>query len=202
MRVLANGSIRVPEDATDLAMPGGQDRRPCGIVSGMNTATWVQHPHYDGYLISSNGQVLGKRGWALKPQLNRNGYLYVDVPDPQAPGQYKKRYVHSLVCEAFHGPRPEGLTASHLNGVRTDNRAENLLWETQQANTVRQKEHGTQARRGGGKSRFTEAEADAIRLRITEGETSVSVAADLGVSTQTIYRLKHRKSRKNARTGG
>lgn len=166
----------------------------------MDTEIWVQHPLHSGYLISSNGQVLGRRGWLLKPQLNRNGYLYVSIPVSCAAGKYRNCYVHILVCETFHGSRPDGLTVSHLNGVCTDNRAANLKWETQQENTARQREHGTQARMGGGKSKFTEAEAGVIRDRLSSGETSVSVAADLGVSTQTIHRLKYRKSRKNART--
>lgn len=40
------------------------------------------------------------------------------------------RTVHSLVLEAFVSPRPKGMHAAHLNGVRHDNRLENLRWET------------------------------------------------------------------------
>lgn len=37
--------------------------------------------------------------------------------------------VHRLVCEAFHGPAPEGKPmALHRNGNPLDNRAENLYW--------------------------------------------------------------------------
>jgi hypothetical protein len=43
--------------------------------------------------------------------------------------------VHVLVLEAFVGPRPEGLVACHYNGVSTDNRLENLRWDTLSANS-------------------------------------------------------------------
>lgn len=51
--------------------------------------------------------------------------------------------VHILVCEAFHGERPPGQQVRHLNGVSTDNRAENLAWGTQSENMVDRVHHGT-----------------------------------------------------------
>ena len=38
------------------------------------------------------------------------------------------------------------MTASHLNGIRDDNRLENLKWETMSENHHRKKEHGTDDR--------------------------------------------------------
>ncbi len=44
-------------------------------------------------------------------------------------------YVHIVVCEAFHGPRPSPLhEACHRNDVGTDNRADNLKWATHAEN--------------------------------------------------------------------
>ena len=43
--------------------------------------------------------------------------------------------IHRLICEAFHGPSPEGLNVVlHLNEDATDNRPENLVWGTQKQN--------------------------------------------------------------------
>lgn len=52
------------------------------------------------------------------------------------------RNVHVLVCEAFHGDRPEGQQVRHLNGISTDNRAENLAWGTQSENMIDRVLHG------------------------------------------------------------
>lgn len=42
--------------------------------------------------------------------------------------------VHSLVLEAFVGPRPEGMQACHWNDDEFDNRLVNLRWDTPSAN--------------------------------------------------------------------
>ena len=48
----------------------------------------------------------------------------------------KKNYkIHTLVCEAFHGPKPsEDSVVVHLNENGLDNRPENLKWGTQKEN--------------------------------------------------------------------
>jgi len=45
----------------------------------------------------------------------------------------KHRSVHSLVLEAFVGPRPEGMDGCHENDVPWDNRLSNLKWDTHSA---------------------------------------------------------------------
>jgi hypothetical protein len=47
----------------------------------------------------------------------------------------RPRRIHRLILEAFIGPRPEGLEACHANDDPTDNRLENLRWDTRSANT-------------------------------------------------------------------
>ena len=116
---------------------------------------WRTVPQFAGILEASNhGQIRsvdrevnhpkgGKRlipGRVRKFQHTPNGYLHVVLCiDNRRIGAY----AHRLVCEAFHGPAPEGYEVRHLNGVRDDNRAENLRWGTraeQEADKVR---HGT-----------------------------------------------------------
>jgi len=47
----------------------------------------------------------------------------------------KNYKMHRLVCEAFHGPSPEGKpVVIHLNENALDNRPENLKWGTQKEN--------------------------------------------------------------------
>lgn len=51
-------------------------------------------------------------------------------------GGRRQRTVHSLIAEAFIGPRPEGQVVRHLNDVPTDNRPENLAYGTYQENEM------------------------------------------------------------------
>ncbi len=43
-------------------------------------------------------------------------------------------YIHTLVCEAFHGPRPDGHFACHKNDRGFSNMAYNLYWGTREDN--------------------------------------------------------------------
>lgn len=46
----------------------------------------------------------------------------------------KHHYVHRLILEAFVGPVPAGKQVDHLNGIRNDNRLENLEYKTPSEN--------------------------------------------------------------------
>jgi hypothetical protein len=43
-------------------------------------------------------------------------------------------FVHRIVAAAFIGPCPDGLEINHKNGIKLDNRAENLEYTTRSAN--------------------------------------------------------------------
>lgn len=62
---------------------------------------------------------------AAKP--NPNGYPCVYV---SRQGRNMAFTVHSIVMQAFVGPRPEGYHINHKNGIKTDNRLENLEYVT------------------------------------------------------------------------
>ena len=42
--------------------------------------------------------------------------------------------LHALVCETFHGPRPEGMLCCHRDDDQNNNRADNLYWGTRAEN--------------------------------------------------------------------
>jgi hypothetical protein len=69
----------------------------------------------------------------LHPWTSGYGYPKVAL---RVDGQKTEREVHILVAEAFIAPRPSGLVANHKNGVKTDNRPENLEWVTRAENNA------------------------------------------------------------------
>lgn len=93
--------------------------------------------------MTTRGRVTRTRPARMRA-LQRVGPYYTVVLRAEN-GKSKGRTVHSLVCEAWHGPAPVGRQVSHLNGNGRDNRPENLRWETPKENTGRKKDHGTQA---------------------------------------------------------
>lgn len=105
-----------------------RDSSPSRIVLPTKDGNWRFVP---GLLaaVSDNGHV---KMYDKRMDDWTNGYM----PKPDVSGYRKVRYdgvqhgVHTLVCLAFHGPRPEGCTADHINNDRADNRAINLRWST------------------------------------------------------------------------
>lgn len=76
------------------------------------------------------------KGRTLQPGTMAAGHQYVVI------GR-RTRTVHSLMAEAFLGPRPEGWEVRHLNGNPADNRLANLQYGTRSENAEDSKRHGT-----------------------------------------------------------
>lgn len=71
---------------------------------------------------------------------HEGSYLHVLLCSP---GVQLSRHVHTLVLEAFVGPRPPGMFACHENDIPSDNRVENLRWDTPRANRLDSVRNGT-----------------------------------------------------------
>lgn len=91
---------------------------------------------------SRNGTVYTRfiSGQVMNPTVGTHGYPHVTL---RRSGTAKLSVVHRLILEAFVGPCPDGMEACHNNGARTDNRLENLRWDTPSNNNLDRTRHGT-----------------------------------------------------------
>jgi hypothetical protein len=82
-------------------------------------------------IVHTNGhiQTFGVR--TLKTMLHRDGYLYTRLC---VGGVCRKFFVQRLVAGAFVPNRKGTPQVNHKNGIKADNRAENLEWVTAQEN--------------------------------------------------------------------
>lgn len=86
------------------------------VVNRLDVAVEERWRDLDGLVVSERGRVA-----RLLPVDSSHRYPRVSVA-----GQ--KRYVHQLVAEAWHGPRPDGALALHHDDDPDNPDARNLRW--------------------------------------------------------------------------
>ena len=91
-------------------------------------------PNLEGYMVNEIGQVKSpdqycqfghskwlRKGRILKPYKDSKGYLRVDI-------RQKNYKVHRLVGLTFLDNPNKYDQINHINGIKSDNRVENLEW--------------------------------------------------------------------------
>lgn len=162
--------------------------------------TWKDIPGYEGrYQASDKGRIRsidraveGRNPYTGRPFVRRlkgrtlrpgryckSGHLSV-VLGKGAPG----KPVHQLVMLTFQGPPPVGTEICHANGNPTDNRLENLRYDTRRENILDVYRQGRVWRK------LSTTDAIAIKRGLSEGASGAALARKFGVSQTTISRIK------------
>lgn len=149
-----------------------------------HTERWLPVVGFEGrYEVSNHGRVrslLTHKRHVLSPTYGTGGYHRVALDG-------RSKTIHSLVAIAFVGPRPPGLDINHLNGIKTDNRPENLEYCTRLQNVI----HSIRClgnpppviRRGRQQqnAKLTEEKVRQIRTEAATGVTIASLSRKYGV---------------------
>lgn len=98
---------------------------------------------------------------------------------------------HSLMADAFFGPRPtQQSVVRHLNGMPGDDRENNIAWGTQAENCADTVEHGRSTRGArNARAKITEAQAREIKRRRLAGESGSVLATEFGISQTTVCNI-------------
>lgn len=119
---------------------------------------WEDIPGFSSYQVSNMGRVrsltrtkryVRKNGTVYRRSIqgriistgNLNGYRNLTLVSDR--GQKTPMLLHRLVLKTFVGGCPDGMQGCHNNGDRSDNRLENLRWDTITNNHSDKIKHGT-----------------------------------------------------------
>lgn len=171
---------------------------------------WKEIPEYQGIYeasnfgnirsldktINCNGSKIIRKGKTLSLfQKKSNGYLHVNL---YREARKSKSYrVHRLIGITFIGnPPTKKHQINHINGIKYDNRVENLEWCTAKENISHSNKLGLRGNTAK-ERKITWEQVEEIRKKIDENHTQQSIADEYGVSRQLIGYIKNGKRRLN-----
>lgn len=135
-----------------------------------------------------NGNDRLTKGRLLRPCLPQ-GYQQVTLCDELSNSPFK---VHRLVAIAFCVREIGCNVVNHIDGIKTNNAADNLEWTTSKGNTLHARENGLLDPPIGersGSAKLSSAEISEIRRLAKSGVRQVDLAKRYGVTQSNISRI-------------
>jgi len=143
--------------------------------------------NYENYLITENGLVFNtKLNKYLKIQTNRYGYKVVQLYKNGIP---KKFSIHRLIAIQYIKNPYNKLEVNHINGIKSDNRLENLEWVTKSENGLHSYKMGL--------SNISELNKKMVRAKVTKVvlDTENGIFYDSLINLCNELNLKYSKMR-------
>ena len=174
----------------------------------MNEEIWRDVKGYEGYYLVSNfGTVKsldrycknrtgsGKQtGRILKQQKCKKGYLRVSISLDKRKFQVSS---HRLVAIAFLDNPENKEQVNHINGIKDDNRLENLEWCTNTENIKHAYDNNLIKLNYGEKhhmAKLKNSDIECIINRINNGEFQTKIAKEFNMSATAISNIYRRKT--------
>ena len=174
------------------------------------TEIWKPVVGYENlYEVSSGGSVRGverkdKAGRntipsaILKGVVSKKGYVRVNLTDSL--GRHQKHSVHTLVLNAFKGPKPTAKhECRHLNNIPSCNEESNLEWGLPTENWQDKRKAGS-ATVGEKHPSAKLKECDVLAIRASKNMKRAELAEKYGVSISSIDAIRSGRLWKEVKT--
>lgn len=142
----------------------------------------------DKVVRTNGGRFATKRGKIRRSVMGKAGYYLVTLCDAC---KTKTFLVHRLVATAFVPACADRPHVNHINGIKTDNRPENLEWVTPKENKRHASELGlTPSGERQGNAKLTWDRVKEIRrIYIETGAKQRDLAKQFGISQPTVAQV-------------
>jgi hypothetical protein len=189
------------EFAQDVNQLGGIQKRK--FKRRNEIEVWKPIDDFPNYEVSNLGRVrrpiyrdkiVNK---ILKPFIDHFGYCQLSLCFK---GKVYRRKIHHLVLEAFVSKKPSiKIVANHLNGIKHDNRVQNLEWCTYSENMIHAYKMGLLVltdRKGtnNGRSKLIDSDIPKIIALRNKGKTLIWIANKYKVAFSLIHRITRGES--------
>ena len=135
-------------------------------------------------LTRSNGIKQTVKGKILKTFVNSNGYEFAVF---QIGKKTKNFAIHRLVAKSFIDNNYNKYAVNHINGIKTDNRVENLEWATKSENEIHARKIGLKCTKGEKASNAILTEEQVLCIRENKNNNSqYFLASKFNVSRSCI----------------
>ena len=118
------------------------------------------------------------------------GYVRVSLSNQNNKSKFN---VHRLVAEAFIPNVHTKKEVNHKNGIKTDNRVENLEWVTSSENTKHSFNIGLNISNKGEKNGMSKLTKDDILEIYHSNETSITLSKKFNIDRKSINRIKRKE---------
>jgi len=154
-------------------------------------------PNHPNYFVTKKGNVYSTKSGVykkLKPALHNAGYLAIIL---STNNRIYNKDIHRLIAEILLDNWDPKLQVNHINGIKTDNRLENLEMCTQEENMKHAFDMGLSTGIGETHCNAKLTEKDVVQIKVLLKKAVLNqrtIARIFGVCEQTISNIKFNRA--------